>query len=85
MGQEGTLAIFHYDLYSQALAKIERGHAQDLEDVRQMTRAGWVEPGQLLRLFAQIEPMLYRYPAVDPASFRRGVEEAVKGTAPPAG
>lgn len=26
VGQEGRLSFFHFDLYSQALAKIERGH-----------------------------------------------------------
>src|SRR5881394_1974888 len=29
----GRLQFFHYDFSLQALAKLERGHAQDLEDV----------------------------------------------------
>lgn len=37
-----------------------------------------MEPSRLLELFEAIEPELYRYPAVDPAAFRRGVEELVK-------
>jgi hypothetical protein len=40
-------------------------------------RTGRVEPPELLRLFAEIEPWLYRYPAIDPATFRRAVEEFV--------
>jgi hypothetical protein len=35
------------------------------------------ESDRLLRLrlrFAEIEPQLYRYPAIDPAAFRRAVE-----------
>ena len=36
IGREGRLDFRHFDLYSQALAKIERAHAQDLEDVREM-------------------------------------------------
>ena len=36
--KEGPLAFRHFDLYAQALAKIERGHAQDLVDVREMFR-----------------------------------------------
>ena len=33
IGQEGPLSLYHYDFYSQALAKIERGHAQYRLDV----------------------------------------------------
>jgi hypothetical protein len=51
---EGLLDFFHYDPYSQALAKIERGHDQDVKDVDEM-----------------------RYPAIDPASFRRAVDQVV--------
>jgi len=76
--KEGNLSFFHYDFYSQALAKIERGHAQDLEDVREMIRRGLVEPRRALGLFEAIEPYLYRYPALDPASFRRAAEEILK-------
>jgi hypothetical protein len=74
IAQEGRLTFRHFDLYSQALAKLERGHAQDLEDVRAMLAQGLVEPQQLRSTFAQIEPELYRFPAVDPAAFRSSVE-----------
>jgi hypothetical protein len=77
IGREGRLSFFHYDLYAQALAKIERGHVQDQEDVRHMLQAALVEPEELLRRFEQIEGELHRYPAIDPPSFRRAVEEAV--------
>jgi len=77
IGREGHLSFFHYDLYAQALAKIERGHLQDREDVRQMVEAGLVEPQELLRRFEQIEDQLHRYPAIDAPSFRRAVEEVV--------
>jgi len=70
IGQEGTLAFFHYDLYAQALAKIERSHDQDLKDVDALIRGGWVDPGRALEYFERIEPNLYRYPAIDPPSFR---------------
>lgn len=79
--QVGKLSVFHFDLYSQALSKIERGHTKDLADVRSMVDDGLVEPGRLLELFDAIEPKLYRYPALDPASFRRAVEEFL-GTTP---
>src|SRR3954451_8148847 len=34
VAREGRLTFRHFDLYSQALAKIERGHAQDRVDVQ---------------------------------------------------
>jgi hypothetical protein len=73
IAQEGTLV---FDLYAQALSKIERGHAQDEGDVRQMFDRGLVDRGKLLEYFSAIEPRLYRYPAIDPAGFRRAVERA---------
>lgn len=36
--KEGLLAFAHFDPYSQALAKLERGHTHDLEDVEAMKR-----------------------------------------------
>jgi hypothetical protein len=72
--QIGLVAFFHYDPYAQTLAKIERGHALDLEDARRMVKEGLVDGGQLHRLFERIEPDLYRYPAIDPRSFRAAVE-----------
>jgi Nucleotidyltransferase of unknown function (DUF6036) len=74
---EGKLTFCHYDFYAQALAKIERGHATDLEDVEQMIRRGLVDPGRLLGFLHAIEPQLTRYPALDPASFQRAVEAVV--------
>ena len=76
ISQEGTLVFRHFDLYAQALSKIERGHAQDEGDVRQMFDRGLVDRGKLLEYFSAIEPRLYRYPAIDPAGFRRAVERA---------
>lgn len=71
----GRLTFRHFDLCSQALAKLERGHAQDLADVRQMLERGLVERAQLRSSFEEIEPELYRFPAIDPADFRRSIEE----------
>jgi hypothetical protein len=75
IAREGEIDFFHYDFYAQALAKIERGHSTDLLDVRQMIDRGLVEPARLLEYFSRIEDQLYRYPAIDAKSFRRGVEE----------
>ena len=76
VGREGLLSFAHFDPYSQALAKLERGHAHDLEDVEAMKRLGLVEPERLRELFAEIEPELYRFPAIDPPTFRVAVEAA---------
>jgi hypothetical protein len=74
--QEGHLVFRHFDLYAQALSKIERGHAQDVGDVDEMFSRGLVERSRLLEYFAAIESRLYRYPAIDPARFRLAVEHA---------
>src|SRR3989338_8619754 len=69
IGREGKVSFYHYDPYSQALAKIERGHTQDLQDVEAMLQKGLLEPQKLLSLYQAIESQLYRYPAIDPRSF----------------
>jgi hypothetical protein len=78
VAREGPLTFRHFDPYSQALAKLERGHARDLDDVRAMLDAKLVEPRRLRDAFAEIEPWLYRFPAIDPRAFRRRVGEAVR-------
>lgn len=83
IAREGRLSFHHFDLYAQALAKIERGHAQDAADVRELLQRGLVERDKLVAYFDAIEPQLYRYPAIDPATFRRAVSGAV-GSDPPA-
>ncbi|MBI2931080.1 MAG: hypothetical protein HYY16_05475 [Planctomycetes bacterium] len=77
--QEGRVQWHHYDLYSQALAKIERAHERDLLDVREMLRRGLIEPVQLKARFEQIRPNLYRYPAIDPDSFAQKVDRTPSG------
>jgi hypothetical protein len=76
--QNGKLDFLHYDFYAQALSKIERSHAHDQEDVRHMLARGLVEKPKLLQFMNEIEPNLYRYPAIKPAAFRRKVEKFVK-------
>ena len=78
VAREGRVSFHHFDLYAQALAKIERGHAQDVEDVREMLRLGRVERQGLRCYFEAIAPRLYRYPALDPATFRQAVEDVVR-------
>lgn len=79
VAREGRLSIYHYDPYAQALAKIERGHAKDVADVEQLILRGYVEPGRLRELHDAIQGRLHRYPAIDPASFRRRLEAVLAG------
>lgn len=78
LGREGKLSFFNYDRYSQALAKIERGHEQDLLDVDKMLMMKIVEPGKLVELFHRIQPFLYKYPAIDPDDFADAVQKIVE-------
>lgn len=73
--REGKLSFHHFDPVGQALSKIERGHEQDIEDVKEMIAAGLIEPKEVQAQFEAIEPELFRFPAIDPASFRKAVEE----------
>lgn len=73
IAREGKLDFFHYDAYSQALSKIERGHQQDVRDVEAMIGSGLVLKEKLHELFLSIEPELYKYPAIDPKSFAHSV------------
>ena len=75
IAREGLIDFYHYDLYAQALAKIERAHSLDLSDVSEMVDRGFVDRAKAVRLFEDIEPLLYRCPAIDPPAFRRKVEE----------
>ncbi len=61
----GRVSFHHFDLYAQALAKVERGHSRAL-----------VERPRALEYFSRIEPELHRYPAIDPPTFRRAVQAA---------
>ncbi len=76
IARHNRLSFHHFDLYAQALAKVERGHAQDVADVRHMLQRALVDAPRALEYFHRIEPELYRYPAIDPPTFRSAVEAA---------
>ena len=78
IARHGLVDFFHYDFHAQALAKIERGHAQDLLDVEAMRRLDLVDAQRLVEFFEAIEPDLLRYPAIDAACFRDKVRRAVR-------
>ena len=73
----GKIQFYHYDFYSQAMAKLERFHARDQSDIKEMVKGGLIERRKLLELFQEIEPQIKRYPAIEPAAFRARVEAFV--------
>ena len=74
--QSGRLAFLHFDLYAQAMAKVERGHHQDIADVQAMLNRGLIDRARARAYFDRIEPELFRFPAIHPPAFHRAVEEA---------
>ncbi len=48
-----------------------------IQTLGRMIQGGWVEPGLLASHFAAIEGQLYRYPALDPETFRQAVEKTI--------
>jgi hypothetical protein len=75
IARHGRVDFYHYDFYSQALAKLERGHERDGKDVAGMLVAGLITTRRLMEFYEAIEPKLLRYPAIKPREFRRKVTE----------
>ena len=72
IGRYGGLEVFHFDLYSVALGKLERGNEKDLVDVIQMVRTGLIDLQALERYFQEILPRLEGYSLrTDPHDFER--------------
>jgi hypothetical protein len=76
--REGRLTFRHFDPYGQALAKLERAHTQDLEDVEAMLERGLVDAERALSHLHEIDSQLYRYPAVDAPSFKARAETILR-------
>jgi hypothetical protein len=74
VSREGKLTFRHFDPSAQALAKLERGQDRDLADVRALIERGLVDAASLRSTFEQIEPALFRFPAIDAVAFRGRVE-----------
>lgn len=75
--QEGRVVVRHFDPYSQALAKIERGFEQDRADVDAMIAAGLIDVDHARLLFTDVEARLLRYPAIDAGALRQAIDEAL--------
>ena len=73
----GEVDFYHFDLVSQCLAKLARGHDRDVDDVRAMLERELVAPQQLLEGLEEIRGDLPRYPGVDAESFALRVRDFV--------
>ncbi len=78
IARHGEVDFYHYDLVSQGLAKLARGHDRDFDDVRAMLDRGLVTAEQLLEGLEQIEGDLLRYPAIDAVAFAHRVRSFVE-------
>ncbi len=56
VGRYGQVDVFHFDLYSTALSKIERGTAEDFSDVLALLQHGQIEMSALENYFTEILP-----------------------------
>jgi hypothetical protein len=65
----GRLTVRHFELCAQAVGKLERAHSQDLADVDALVDRGLVTKQQIVKYFEEVKPLLFRFPAIDPAAF----------------
>lgn len=61
---KGKVNFFHYDLYSQIIAKVQRGWKQDLDDAKGFLKFG-IDKNKLWMLFENIVDHCIKYPSVD--------------------
>ncbi len=75
VGKFGDIDAFHFDLYSVALGKIDRGQEKDFEDVEALLDAGKIELDRLRRYFDEVLPRFGKESLrQDPERFRRHFE-----------
>ena len=72
-----SVDFYHYDLTVQSLAKIERGHQRDLDDVCSLIKAGFVSVENLKETFSNIKPKIVRYPSLSIEEFEKKVIEFI--------
>ena len=75
IGRFGKLDFYHYDPYSQALAKLERGHPRDLSDVESMCGEGLIKSDKLQALFDAVRGELIRFPSIEQTAFADAVAD----------
>ena len=77
IARHGEVEFLHFDLLSQALAKLARAHDRDLLDVRAMIERGLVSKEEIASGLERIRPELIRYPALDAEAFEQRVRRFV--------
>jgi hypothetical protein len=60
IGRFGQVDAFHFDLYSTALSKIERGREGDYQDVLALLSSGQIDLDELRAAFENILPLMER-------------------------
>lgn len=75
IGRYGQMEVFHFDLYSTALSKIERGTESDFNDVLSLLSNERLELAVLTSYFEEIMPR-YAVESIkqDPVEYRRKFE-----------
>ena len=58
VGRYGQVDVFHFDLYSTSLSKVERGRRQDLDDVVALLHHDRIEWARLESMFREILPLM---------------------------
>ncbi len=75
VGRFGQLDVFHFDLYSTALSKIERGSEEDFDDALALVRTKRIELSRLETYFEEIRPKLMGASLKqDPIEFEKKME-----------
>ncbi|MBI1801985.1 MAG: hypothetical protein HY259_14730 [Chloroflexi bacterium] len=75
VGRFGMLDVFHFDFYSVALGKLQRGNTKDFADVLNMIRSNVIDQSTLRRFFDEIFPSLETHGLrANPERFRRNFE-----------
>ncbi len=71
-----NIDVFHFDLYSTALSKIERGQTQDYDDVLALLQAGKIDWTQLEEFFKEILPKMGQHSLKqDPVEFEENFRQ----------
>lgn len=75
VGRYGQLDVFHFDPYSMALAKLERGREEDFHDLVALFAAGWLDWPRFEAAFDEILPRIASESLKgDPVRFRRHLD-----------
>jgi len=77
IGTFSRVLFKHFDYYSQALSKIERGFDRDISDVTAFCNLGLIDLSELERLALSFRADLIRYPAIDADDFYRKLTDFI--------